>query len=305
MNLQTLDWDQSLLDAFEIPKHTLPKILNSCDDFGVINYECGMKGIEITGCLGDQQAASLGHGLFDVGHVKNTYGTGVFLMINTGEQLLNVPGLITTVCFKLGKESKTVYALEGAIECGGATINWMKDKLELFKSYDEIDDLVATTTSNGGVYFIPAFCGLYSPEWRQDATGLISGLTNFAGKAHIVRACLEAICYRTRDVIECVRKNSDLKIDQFKVDGGLTVNKFLMEFQANLLQKTITKSKVKNATGFGVGLAAALHAKVYQNLDDIKDIFKSDDVIGFDAQRNDEFDTYYKKWTEVLPKSFN
>jgi len=280
-------------------------ILNSCDDYGNVTLECGLKGIPINACLGDQQAACVGHGLFNNGGAKNTYGTGVFMMVNTGENILNIPGCITTVCYKLGKDSKAVYALEGAIECGGTTINWMKDKLGLFDKYEEIETIVAGTQSNAGVYFVPAFCGLYAPEWRDNAKGVIVGLTNFAERAHILRAGLEAICYRTKDVLDCITQNSDLKIESMKVDGGLTVNKFLMKFQANLLQKSLNKSKINDATPFGVGIAAAYHAKIYKSLDDIQHLFLTDDPITFDDKAKEEYEKYYLGWKQALPKSFN
>src|SRR5208337_2808902 len=222
MNLATLDWDAALLAAFGIPRAVLPRIVASSSVLATARGE--LDGVPIAGILGDQQAALVGQACFAPGEAKNTYGTGCFLLLNTGTTpVASTSGLITTVAYRLG-EAPACYALEGSIAITGALVQWLRDNLGLIKSSAEVETLAASVADNGGVYFVPAFSGLYAPYWRADARGVIAGLTRYVGKGHIARAALEATAYQTWDVIAAMERDSGVKMRTLRVDGGMVLN---------------------------------------------------------------------------------
>lgn len=298
-------WDNELLSEFGIPEECLPKIMPSSADFGVIK-QGPLSGIPIGALIGDQHAASLGHGIFNSGDVKHTYGTGCFLMMNIGRKPNFNPdsGLLCSILFQLGSD-EPFYALEGSIETGGNTINWLRDKLGLFKDWKEMMELVENLPNNEGVYFVPAFNGLFSPFWRDDASGILLGLSSHTSRAHIVRAALEAICYRTRDVITAMEKESGLHISSMNVDGGITVNDFIMQFQSDVLQKRLKKTKIKDSTCLGAAFAAGYNAGIWKNLEELQSKIKTEKQFNFDQTKKKEYDLYYEKWLLSVEKSLN
>lgn len=304
-DITTLKWDQELLSEFGIPEHCLPEVFPSSANFGTIKSG-PLAGIQVGALIGDQHAASLGHGIFNSGQVKHTYGTGCFLMMNIGEKPRFNPqsGLLCTVLYQLGSQ-KPCYALEGSIETGGNTINWLKDKLGVFKDWNEMSELIENLPNNEGVYFVPAFNGLFSPFWRDDVSGMLIGLSAHTSRAHVVRAALEAICYRTKDVIDAMEKESGLIISSLNVDGGITVNEFLMQFQADLLQKRLKKTKIKDSTGLGAAFAAGHHAGAWKDFEELGDKIKTEKQFAYQVEKKKEFDGYYEKWQACLEKSFN
>ena len=283
----------------------LPEIHPSSADFGVINSG-ELKGTQIGALIGDQHAACLGHGIFNSGEVKHTYGTGCFLMMNIGSKPIFKPdsGLLCTILFQMGNQ-KPLYALEGSIETGGNTINWVKDKLGLFQDWKEMKELVENLPNNEGVYFVPAFNGIFSPLWRDDVSGMLIGLSAHTSRAHIVRATLEAICYRTRDVIHAMENESGIKIKSLNVDGGITINDFIMQFQADLLQKRLKKTRIKDSTCLGAAFAGGHHVGVWKNFDDLENKIKTEKQFSYDESKKKEYDQFYDKWLFSVEKSLN
>ncbi len=268
MNLQTLCWDRELLAAFGIPEVMLPRICSSSEVYGTVKQGAA-KGVPIAGILGDQQAALAGQTCFKRGEAKNTYGTGCFLLMNTGERAVaSSCGLLTTVAYKLGKEPAR-YALEGSIAITGALVQWLRDNLGLIKSSPEIEALARTVEDNGGAYFVPAFSGLYAPYWKHTARGVIAGLTRYVSKGHIARAVLEATAFQTREVLEAMEKDSGIALNVLRVDGGMVDNSLLMQFQADILNRPVVRPRVKETTSLGAAYAAGLAVGFYQNTDDL------------------------------------
>ncbi len=264
MNLATLDWDTDLLSAFAIPRAVLPRIAPSSTVYGQTH------GVPIAGILGDQQAALMGQACFAPGEAKNTYGTGCFLLMNTGETpVASTSGLITTVAWKLG-EQKPCYALEGSIAVTGALVQWLRDNLGVIKSSGEIEALAASVPDNGDVYLVPAFSGLYAPYWRADARGVIAGLTRYATAGHIARAALEATAYQTLDVIEAMQRDAGIAISTLRVDGGMVVNALLMQFQADVLNAPVLRPRTIETTALGAAYAAGLAVGYWHDLDDLR-----------------------------------
>src|SRR5215217_2163096 len=247
MNLETLDWDEELLTFFGIPRQMLPEIKPSSDPDGYgVTHGAGPLGgeIKLTGDLGDQQAATVGQVCFSPGEAKNTYGTGNFMLLNTGTELVRSnSGLLTTVCYKFG-DQPAVYALEGSIAVTGSAVQWLRDQLGIIRGAEESETLARQVQDNGGVYFVPAFSGLFAPYWRSDARGAIVGLSRFNTNAHIARATLEAICYQSKDVVDAMAKDSGLELDVLKVDGGITANSLCMQLQADILGVPVSKPMV-------------------------------------------------------------
>jgi len=263
MDLCTLDWDDALLSAFGIPRPVLPRISASSVVYGTT------EGVPIAGVLGDQQAALMGQACFAPGEAKNTYGTGCFLLMNTGETpVASTSGLVTTVAWKLGEE-KPCYALEGSIAVTGALIQWLRDNLGLIKSSAEIEALAGSVADNGDVYFVPAFSGLYAPYWRADARGVIAGLTRYAKAGHIARAALEATAYQTLDVIQAMQRDAGIPISTLRVDGGMVVNALLMQFQADILNVPVLRPRTIETTALGAAYAAGLAVGYWHNMDDL------------------------------------
>ena len=247
MDLRTLQWDKDLLEAFSIPAAVLPKIVSSSEVYGTAKVP-EIEGVPVAGILGDQQAALVGQTCFDVGQAKNTYGTGCFLLMNVGtEAVLSKYGLLTTVAFKFG-EQPARYALEGSVAISGALVQWLRDNLGLIAQSKDVEALARTVKDNGGVYFVPAFSGLFAPYWQSSARGVIVGLTRYANKGHIARAALEATAYQTREVLEAMELDSGKKIDALRTDGGMVEDELLMQFQADILNRDVLRPLIKETT---------------------------------------------------------
>lgn len=269
MDLKTLDWDDDLLAAFGVPRAMLPRIRSSSEVYGTVTSEV-LPGVPLAGILGDQQAALVGQTCFAPGEAKNTYGTGCFMLLNTGTDL--VPsnfGLLTTVAYRFG-DQPVHYALEGSVAITGALVQWLRDNLGLIKTSGEVEKLARTVEDNGGCYFVPAFSGLYAPYWRSDARGVVAGLTRFVTKAHIARAALEATAYQTAEVLEAMEKDSGKTLSSLRVDGGMVANDLLMQFQADLLDVPVVKPAMTETTALGAAYAAGLAVGYYAGLDELK-----------------------------------
>lgn len=272
MNLETLDWDDELLGFFNIPRAMLPEIKPSSDpnQYGEVVAPEGFAGIPLTGILGDQQAAMFGQVCFAPGEAKNTYGTGNFMLLNTGTELVRSKnGLLSTVCYQLGTD-KPVYALEGSIAVTGSAVQWLRDQLGIISGAGEIEALARSVDDNGGIYFVPAFSGLFAPYWRSDARGAIVGLSRFNTNAHLARATLEAICYQSRDVSEAMEADSAVHLDVLKVDGGVTVNNLCMQLQADVLGVPVSRPVVAETTALGAAYAAGLAVGFWKDTDELR-----------------------------------
>lgn len=257
MNLATCDWDDTLLAAFAIPRALLPVIVSSSEVIGTC--QSVLPGVPLAAMLGDQQAALVGQTCFNPGEAKNTYGTGCFLLLNTGEQaVFSERGLLTTVAYQLGASARPVYALEGSVAVAGALVQWLRDNLGLIESAAQIEALANTVADTGGCVIVPAFSGLFAPHWRPDARGVIAGLTGFVGKGHLARAVLEAVCYQTREVLEAMNGESGAPILGLKVDGGMTINNTFMQLQADIAGLPVTRAPVSETTALGAAYAAGL-----------------------------------------------
>src|SRR5215471_6319485 len=273
MNLQTLDWDDELLGLFGVPRQMLPEIQPSAtpEPYGTTTAHGPFGGeLPITGMLGDQQAAMVGQVCFAPGEAKNTYGTGNFLLLNTGTDIVrSTSGLLTTVCFKLGAEP-AVFALEGSIAVTGAAVQWLRDQLGIISGAAQSETLAAQVTDTDGVYFVPAFSGLFAPYWRSDARGAIVGLSRFNTNAHLARATLEAICYQSRDVAEAMEQDSGVTLEMLKVDGGVTANELCMQIQADVLGVAVSRPVVPETTALGAAYAAGLAVGFWRDTDELR-----------------------------------
>ncbi|HET6742926.1 MAG TPA: glycerol kinase GlpK, partial [Kribbella sp.] len=272
MNLETLDWDDELISFFNIPRQMLPEIRPSSDPnkYGETLANGPLGGVVgLTGDLGDQQAATVGQVCFNPGEAKNTYGTGNFMLLNTGTELVrSKAGLLSTMCYKFGDEAP-VYALEGSIAVTGSAVQWLRDQLGIISGAAEIETLAKQVQDNGGVYFVPAFSGLFAPYWRSDARGAIVGLSRFNTNAHLARATLEAICYQSKDVADAMEKDSGVQLDVLKVDGGVTANELAMQMQADILGVPVSKPVVAETTALGAAYAAGLAVGFWKNKDEL------------------------------------
>jgi len=272
MNLETLDWDDELLGFFGIPRQMLPRIRPSSEPggYGELTGLDSLRGVPLTGDLGDQQAAMVGQVCFSPGEAKNTYGTGNFLLLNTGEELVrSKSGLLTTVCYQFG-DNRAVYALEGSMAVTGSAVQWLRDQLGIISGAAEIEPLARQVPDNGGIYFVPAFSGLFAPYWRSDARGAIVGLSRFNTNAHLARATLEAICYQSRDVAEAMEQDSGVHLEILKVDGGVTANDLAMQLQADILGVPVSRPVVAETTALGAAYAAGLATKFWQNTEELR-----------------------------------
>ncbi len=273
MNLATLDWDDELLDLFAVPRAMLPRIVPSSDAtaYGVTSVLGPLGGeVVIGGALGDQQAATVGQVCFAPGEAKNTYGTGNFLLLNTGTTAVrSAAGLLTTVCYKFG-DAAAVYALEGSIAVTGAAVQWLRDQLGIISGAADSEMLARSVRDTEGVYFVPAFSGLFAPYWRSDARGAIVGLSRYHTSAHIARAALEAICYQTRDVVDAMERDSGVKLDVLKVDGGVTVNELCMQLQADILGVPVSRPVVAETTALGAAYAAGLATGFWRDTTELR-----------------------------------
>lgn len=307
MDLQTLEWSDELLSILDIPRSMLPEIRPSSDPtfYGKTLPAGPFQGeIPVCGDLGDQQAATVGQTCFAPGEAKNTYGTGCFMLLNTGQSIVHSRnGLLTTVCYQFG-QSAPVYALEGSIAMAGATIQWLRDNLRLIDHAAESEQLAASVADSGGCYFVPAFSGLYAPYWRADARGVIVGLTRYVNRSHIVRAALEAICYQTREVLDAMRADSGVELRQLKVDGGATSNNFLMQLQADILGVEVVRPKVAETTSLGAAYAAGLAVGFWDALEGLRANWQVDRI--WQPQIDEKVRTAgFAGWKKAVARTFD
>jgi glycerol kinase len=268
MHLGTVQWDPRLLADFDVPQAALPRIVSSSDVYGEITAKV-LGGVRLAGILGDQQAALVGQTCFQPGEAKNTYGTGCFLLMNTGEKpIASKAGLITTVAYRFGSE-QPCFALEGSIAIAGALVHWLRDNLQLIQSSADIEALAREVEDNGDVYFVPAFSGLYAPHWKPSARGIVAGLTRYANRGHLARAALEATAYQTRDVVAAMEQDSGIAIKELRVDGGMIVNELLMQFQADILDVDVVRPRIAETTALGAAYAAGLAVDYWRGRDDL------------------------------------
>jgi glycerol kinase len=303
MNLKTLDWDPELLDAFQIPRQILPQIRSSSEIYGTAKPEA-VAGVPIAGILGDQQAALVGQACFRAGEAKNTYGTGCFLLMNTGGEIVpSKYGLLTTVAFQL-KDHPAQYALEGSVAITGALVQWIRDNFGLIRHSPEIEALARTVEDNGGIYFVPAFSGLYAPYWKHNARGIIAGLTRYTNKGHLARAVLEATAFQTREVVEAMEKDAGIPLGVLRTDGGMVENDLLMQFQADILDREVVRPAVKETTALGAAYAAGLATGFFENLDDLRSHWSVDRTWkpAMDQARRDSL---YSFWKKAVSRSFD
>ena len=302
MNLATLDWDDSILDTIGVPRSVLPEIRSSSQVYGEATGD--LAGVSVAGDLGDQQAALFGQTCFAVGEAKNTYGTGNFLLLNTGtEAVPSKSGLITGLGYKIGDQPAT-YMLEGSIAITGALVQWLRDNIGLIGSSAEVEDLAKTVEDNGGVYFVPAFSGLFAPYWRSDARGVIAGLTRYVNKGHIARAVLEATAWQTKEVVDAMNADSGVTLTSLKVDGGMVYNETLMQFQADVLDVPVIRPTVAETTSLGAAYAAGLAVGFWKEVEDLRANWGKDKEWqpAMDAaDRNKE----YAQWKKAVTRTFD
>ncbi|HEY9333731.1 glycerol kinase GlpK [Kribbella sp. NPDC004138] len=307
MNLETLDWDDELISFFNIPRQMLPEIRPSSDPnkYGETLANGPLGGVvPLTGDLGDQQAATVGQVCFNPGEAKNTYGTGNFMLLNTGTELVrSKAGLLSTMCYKFGDEAP-VYALEGSIAVTGSAVQWLRDQLGIISGASETETLARQVEDNGGVYFVPAFSGLFAPYWRSDARGAIVGLSRFNTNAHLARATLEAICYQSKDVADAMEKDSGVKLDVLKVDGGVTANELCMQMQADILGVPVSKPVVAETTALGAAYAAGLAVGFWKSKDEL--VQNWNEAKRWEPQWNDEQRTQgYAGWQKAVQRTLD
>jgi glycerol kinase len=269
MNLKTLDWDASMLKALNIPRAMLPEIRSSSEVYGEALLD-GLRGVPVSGILGDQQAALFGQACYKPGEAKNTYGTGCFMLLNTGATpVISKNGLLTTLGYKIG-DAPAVYALEGSIAIAGALVQWLRDNLGIIEKSQDVETLATAVADNGGIYFVPAFSGLYAPHWRDDARGVIAGMTRYVTKNHVARAAIEATAYQTREVLDAMNADSGVKLKGLKVDGGMVKNELLMQFQADMLNVPVTRPVVAETTALGAAYAAGLAVGYWRDQNELR-----------------------------------
>ncbi len=303
MNLKTLQWDEELLRAFSIPRQILPEIRSSSEVYGHV-AQGPLSGVPVAGILGDQQAALVGQTCFRSGEAKNTYGTGCFLLMNTGESPTESKhGLLTTVAYKLGDQPAR-YALEGSVAIGGALVQWLRDNLGLIKTSAEVEELARTVEDNGGVYMVPAFSGLYAPYWKESARGAIVGLTRYANKGHLARAVLEAVAFQTREVVEAMEQDSGIRLQGLCVDGGMVGNDLLMQFQADILDRPVVLPSTKETTSLGAAYAAGLAVGFFSSVYALCDQWSSEKTWqpAMDPSRREQM---YKQWKKAVTRAFD
>jgi glycerol kinase len=301
MNLETLDWDDEILGILGVPRAMLPEIRASSETYG--EAKNGLQGIAVAGDLGDQQAALFGQTCFSIGEAKNTYGTGNFLLLNTGnEAVQSKSGLLTTLAYKIGDQPAT-YCLEGSIAITGALVQWLRDNVGLIKESPEVEDLARTVDDNGGVYFVPAFSGLFAPYWRSDARGVIAGLTRYVNKGHIARAALEATAWQSREVVDAMNADSGVELTSLKVDGGMVYNELLMQFQADVLDVPVIRPTVAETTSLGAAYAAGLATGFWSEVEDLRANWGKDKEWQpkMDAQEREK---EYRFWKKAIERTF-
>lgn len=304
MNITTLQWDDSMCRFFDVPKKILPEIRSSSEIFGKM-CEGTLTGVPISGILGDQQAALVGQKCFAQGEAKNTYGTGNFLLYNTGNSpVFSEHGLLTTVGYKFGPSKPAVYALEGSIAITGAAVKWLRDSLGIIQNAAETEALASSVSDNGDVYFVPAFSGLFAPHWETSARGIIIGITQYTTKSHIARATLEAVCFQTKEILDSMDKDSGIPLKQLLVDGGMTVNNFLMQLQTDILGIDVVRAKMAETTALGAAIAAGCAEGINCWKEDAS---KTKDSTGYDVFKPNLAETersqLYGRWKEAVKRS--
>ena len=307
MNLETLQWDKEILEILGIPQQVLPRIVPSSDEgtWGHTQKDSVLKStIPVCGALGDQQAALVGQTCFDIGEAKNTYGTGCFLLLNTGNNPVpSTHGLLTTVGYQV-KGSAPVYCLEGSIAIAGALVQWLRDNLEMIKTAPEIEELARTVKDNGGTYIVPAFSGLFAPYWRSDARGVVAGLTRFVNKGHIARAVLEASAYQTFEIVEAMNNDSGVELKKLKVDGGMVANELLMQFQADILNVPVIRPAVTETTALGAAYAAGLAVGYWSDTDELRQNWSIDKT--WDPKmETSQRESGISSWKKAVSKTFD
>ena len=307
MNLETLDWDENLLAALDIPAAILPTIApsSSADALGAAAADGPLGAqVPICGILGDQQAATVGQACLTPGEAKNTYGTGCFLLLNTGQEIRrSVKGLISTVAYQFDNRP-AVYALEGSVAMGGATVQWLRDEMQMIDDAADTEELASSVPDNGGCYLVPAFSGLFSPWWRSDARGVLAGLTRYVTKAHVVRAALEAICFQSRDVLNVMIEEGGIAMPRLNVDGGATANDFLMQLQADILGIPVVRPVITETTSLGAAYAAGLAIGYWESEETIRTGFRVDRVwepaLGVEKR-----DALHANWLKAVDRTLN
>ncbi|WP_295626644.1 glycerol kinase GlpK [uncultured Corynebacterium sp.] len=304
MNLETLEWDPALCEAMGVPMEMLPTIVSSSQYLGVVRRPGPLHNVAIGGILGDQQAATFGQACLEPGEAKNTYGTGNFLLLNTGTVAQRSDhGLITTVAYRIGEELP-VYALEGSIAVTGSLVQWLRDNLGLIPDAPAVEDLAKTVDDNGGCYIVPAFSGLLAPHWRPDARGVIAGLTRYINRGHIARAALESTAYQTREVVEAMNRDSGVSLTTLRVDGGMVPNDLLMQFQADILGVPVTRPTITETTALGAAYAAGLTVGFWESTDEIRAMWSEDRtfVPDMDADRRDAL---FAEWSKAVERTLD
>jgi len=306
MNLRSLDWDEEILKIMGIPRAILPEIKSSSEIYGYVGTKhiSPLQGIPVAGDLGDQQAALFGQTCFRAGEAKNTYGTGCFMLLNTGHKpVQSKAGLLTTLGYKIGNQ-KAVYALEGSIAITGALVQWLRDNLGLIQSSGEVEALAKSVEDSGGIYFVPAFSGLYAPYWKSDARGVIVGMTRYVNKGHIARAALEATAYQTREALDAMEKDSGVKLTALKVDGGMVFNELLMQFQSDILNVPVVRPKVAETTALGAAYAAGLAVGFWKDFDELKNNWGRDKEWkpAMDSKQRKKL---YSGWKKAVTRTFD
>jgi glycerol kinase len=303
-DISSLQWDDELLDAFSVPRSMMPEIKSSSEVYGHVHSSGLLREVPVAGILGDQQAATFGQTAFSAGESKNTYGTGNFLIVNTGETLTHSDnGLLSTPAYKLG-DAPVVYALEGSIAVTGSLIQWLRDNLGVIDSAGEVESLAASVDDSGGAYLVPAFSGLFAPYWRPDARGVLVGLTRFITKAHIARAALEATAFQTADVVEAMAKDAGTPIRELRVDGGMTANALLMQFQADILGIPVIRPAIPETTALGAAYAAGLAVGFFDSLDQLRGMWKED--ARWDPQMTPDVRARKRsQWAKAVTRSFD
>jgi glycerol kinase len=302
MDLNTLEWDDQILNLLDIPKCILPKICSSSEIYGAARGV--LEGIPVCGDLGDQQAALFGQACYKKGEAKNTYGTGCFMLLNTGDKpVTSKSGLLTTLGYKIGTQD-AIYALEGSSAITGALVQWLRDNLGLIEKSADIEGLARSVDDNGGIYFVPAFSGLFAPYWKSNARGAIVGMTRYINKGHIARAALEATAYQTREVLDAMEKDGNVKLTALKVDGGMVFNELLMQFQADILDVPVIRPKVAETTALGAAYAAGLAVGFWKDLDELRAHWSRDKEWrpSMDAVMREKL---YSQWKKAVTRTFD
>ncbi|XP_076338426.1 glycerol kinase 3-like isoform X1 [Tachypleus tridentatus] len=303
MNIENLSWDPELCSFLQIPDSILPEIRSSSEVYGTIAVG-SLEGVPISGALGDQSAAMLGQMCFDFGKAKNTYGTGSFLLYNTGKQIVwSQHGLLTTIAYKLGPNKPTYYALEGSVAVAGACVTWLRNNLGILNSNGDIEKLAQTVSETSGMFFVPAFSGLYAPYWQSDARGIMIGLTHFTTRAHIARATLEAVCFQTKEIIDAMNMDCGSPLKQLQVDGGMTENNLLMQIQADLLGIPVVRSCMPETTALGAAMAAGVADGVNVWSLEPEDLSAIATDIFYPTVVEEEREERYQRWKEAVKRS--